>query len=115
MGATIGTRLLTWWKGERAGEDRFGNVYYREKNGGSRRWVIYKGMPEASKVPPDWHAWLHHTVDEPPRADAPRQDWEKPHLPNLTGTLAAYRPSGSLSAGAARPKATGDYQAWSPE
>ncbi len=115
MGATIGTRLMTWWKGERVGEDPFGNVYYREKNGGRRRWVIYKGMPEASKVPADWHAWLHHTVDEPPKADAPRKAWEKPHLPNLTGTLAAYRPSGSLGAAAARPKATGDYQAWSPE
>jgi NADH:ubiquinone oxidoreductase subunit len=119
MGATIGTRLMTWWKGERVGQDQFGNIYYQEKAGAHkarrRRWVIYKGRPEASKVPADWHAWLHHTVAEPPRADAPHWTWEKPHLPNLTGTPHAYRPSGSLLEGGHRPQATGDYEAWRPE
>ena len=69
-GMTIGTRLYTWLKGERVGEDVFGNRYYRERGAGARgrprRWVMYKGMPEASKVPPEWHAWLHWIVDTPP-------------------------------------------------
>jgi len=114
MGATIGTRLMTWWKGERVGEDTFGNVYYREK-GGRRRWVIYKGRPEASKVPPAWHAWLHHIVDVPPTDDYQPAEWEKPHVPNLTGTPHAYRPSGSLLEGGRRRQATGDYEAWRPK
>jgi NADH:ubiquinone oxidoreductase subunit len=75
---TLGTRLLTWLRGELVGSDAYGNRYYRERGGrpvrrgGGRfsrekRWVIYNGEPEGSKVPPEWHAWLHHTVNELPR------------------------------------------------
>src|SRR5271154_4506743 len=80
-----------------------------------RRWVIYNGVAEASRVPPSWHGWLHHTVDVPPTQDktAPHP-WEKPHRPNLTGTPWAHRPSGSTLAQGRRPKATGDYKAWTP-
>ncbi|HWP15125.1 MAG TPA: NADH:ubiquinone oxidoreductase subunit NDUFA12, partial [Xanthobacteraceae bacterium] len=39
---------------------------------------------------------------------------EKPHRPNMTGTPAAQRPTGSTLAQGRRPKATGDYKAWVP-
>ncbi|WP_291829517.1 NADH-ubiquinone oxidoreductase subunit NDUFA12 family protein, partial [Bosea sp. (in: a-proteobacteria)] len=72
-GQTIGTRFHTWRFGERVGEDEFGNVYYRTKGGVKdgalgyqRRWVIYNGEAEASKVPPGWKGWLQHTVDVAP-------------------------------------------------
>ena len=42
------------------------------------------------------------------------REWQLPHLPNLTGTPQAYRPSGSTLREAARPAATGDYKAWQP-
>ncbi|RMF11005.1 MAG: NADH:ubiquinone oxidoreductase subunit NDUFA12 [Alphaproteobacteria bacterium] len=114
-GNTIGTRLFTWRKGKKVGEDEFGNVYYRER-GGKRRWVIYKQESEASLVPPDWHGWLHYTVDTPPtEGNYVRREWEKPHRPNLTGTPQAYRPQGSTLASGKRPPATGDYEAWSPK
>jgi NADH:ubiquinone oxidoreductase subunit len=124
---TIGTRLFTLWKGERVGIDQFGNRYYREKpgrklragggwNSRERRWVLYKGTAEASKVPPEWHGWLHHTVNEIPGAgDPPRHAWQKPHLPNLTGTPLAYRPPGSVLKGGQRASTTGDYESWRPE
>lgn len=125
MGITLGTRLYTWLKGEEVGRDRFGNRYYRERNGGrvhpdslrrERRWVIYEGEVEASRVPPEWHAWLHHTTGDPPDEDsAQTQPWQKEHRPNLTGTDQAYRPPGSLLKGGKRSKATGDYEAWSPD
>jgi NADH:ubiquinone oxidoreductase subunit len=122
---TIGTRLLTWLRGELVGSDRYGNTYYRLKNdkpsgrGGGRfsrerRWVIYKGEPEGSKVPPEWHAWLHHTIDEVP-GDRPRYSWEKEHQPNMTGTPLAYHPRGSVLLGGHRAPATGDYEPWTPE
>jgi len=41
--------------------------------------------------------------------------WEKDHLPNLTGTVEAWRPKGSISRDGERPHAVGDYQAWRPE
>lgn len=117
---TIGTRLFTWWRGELVGTDDQGNRYYQEKNPVRgrkvRRWVMYNGQPEASRVPPDWHGWLHYTFDEPPtKAPLKRQPWEKDHLPNLTGTVHAWKPQGSIARGGERQKASGDYEAWRPE
>jgi NADH:ubiquinone oxidoreductase subunit len=116
--ATLGTRLKTWLSGELVGEDRFGNRYYRgrPRRGYSRdqRWVVYRGMDEASKVPPEWHAWLHHMTDSP-LDEKTRWPWQKEHVPNLTGTRAAYRPPGSALSGGQRPRAVGDYEPWTPE
>lgn len=118
--ATIGTRLHTYLYGALVGEDELGNRYYKERRRVSgrreRRWVIYKHLDEASLVPPNWHAWLHHSTATPPSEAAPVvQAWEKPHQPNLTGTPAAYRPPGHILRGGKREKATGDYEAWTPE
>ena len=95
-GQTLGTQLWTWRKGQKVGEDAAGNIYYRTKDD-SRRWVIFNGEVEGSRINPDWHGWLHHTWDAPP-TDAPvkHKAWEKPHQENLTGTALAYAPPGSI-------------------
>jgi NADH:ubiquinone oxidoreductase subunit len=114
-GHTIGTQLYTRRHGQRVGEDEVGNVYYQSE-GGKRRWVIYNGESEASRISPDWHGWMHHTFDQPPTVAPLRvKPWEKPHAPNLTGTAAAYAPPGAVTAATPRARATGDYQAWAPE
>ncbi len=118
--ATIGTRIFTMLRGEFVGRDDFGNRYYREKRtpAGRRekRWVLYASETEASRVPPAWHGWLHHIVNYSPAAQPTEvKSWEKPHLPNLTGTPAAYRPPGHILQGGQRDKATGDYEPWRPE
>jgi NADH:ubiquinone oxidoreductase subunit len=114
-GATPGTMLTTWFSGHAVGTDKFGNRYYQNK-AGVRRWVIYNGTVEASRVPPEWHGWLHHTFKEPPTiAPLKPKAWGLEHQPNLTGTDGAYHPEGSLAAKGERPPATGDYQAWKPE
>ncbi len=112
-GQTLGTQLFTWRKGKRVGEDAAGNIYYQNADG-SRRWVIYNGDIEASRVGPEWNGWLHFTYqDAPTVAPLPRKAWELPHVPNMTGSALAYRPPGSiLSAG---PKIRSDYEAWTPE
>ncbi len=110
-GQTIGTRLWTWRRGTEVGRDDLGNIYYQD---GARRWVIYLGESDASKVAPEWHGWLHHIWAEPPTVrPVPNKPWEKPHRPNMTGTPAAYAPAGSLRR--ATPEARTDYEAWSPE
>ena len=112
-GQTWGTQFYTWRKGQKVGEDNQGNVFYQSKDG-KKRWVIFNGEAEASRVDPDWHGWLHHTWDEPPtKAPLAHKTWEKPHQENLTGTAAAYAPTGSIRAGA--PTARADYEAWQPE
>ena len=111
-------KFRTWFKGELVGQDAFGNQYYREKGKESRqerRWVMYKGQPEASKVPAEWHGWLHHLTEKPlPIETLKRWPWEKSHLPNLSGTLYAYRPPGHFFSRRKRNEATGDYVAWNP-
>lgn len=119
-------RLLTWWnsqtlntqiftarKGVKVGEDEQGNAYYRTADG-KRRWVIFNGEMEASRVPPDWHGWLHHTWDQPPNeVPLTHKPWEAPHQENLTGTDLAYAPPGSIRR--AEPAPRRDYEAWQPE
>jgi NADH:ubiquinone oxidoreductase subunit len=116
---TITTRLHTFFYGKLIGEDQFGNRYFVEKtplaNRRAKRWVLYNGKAEASKVPPEWHGWLHYTLDTPPnQRSMPHYSWQKPHLPNLTGTTGAYVPPGHLLRGGQREKTTADYEAWKP-
>ncbi|MCB9990056.1 MAG: NADH:ubiquinone oxidoreductase subunit NDUFA12 [Rhodospirillales bacterium] len=105
---------------KKVGIDQLGNKYYsaapRPGYKRERRWVMYKGAPEATSVPPEWHGWLHHQTDRIPGEDAPsyRRDWQKPHQPNMTGTTGAYRPPGHVLSGGRRDGATGDYEAWTP-
>lgn len=130
------TTIFTWWNGATAGihftvarrarfvgQDENGNRYFEARDdrdsydrGRKRRWVIYQGYADASKVTPDWHGWLHHTFEEPPTVEPfVVKSWEKPHRPNLTGTVHAYRPQGAISQGGERQRATGDYEAWTPD
>lgn len=110
---TIGTQLFTMRNGVLVGSDEQGNVYYKTADD-SRRWVIFNGECEASRICPDWHGWLHRTWDKPPiDAPLPHKDWEKPHQANLTGSNAAYVPVGSLRS--ATPAQRSDYEAWVPE
>lgn len=111
-GTTLGTQLFTARKGVMVGKDSQGNTYYQSKDT-KTRWVIYNGEVEASRVPPEWHGWLHHSWDETPNSMAiVKKFWEKPHQENLTGMIGAYAPPGSLRA-KVRAK-NSDYESWSP-
>ncbi|HEX8376123.1 MAG TPA: NADH:ubiquinone oxidoreductase subunit NDUFA12 [Geminicoccaceae bacterium] len=121
---TLGTFLLTRWRGEAVGADELGNRYYRQRGPagsrdfrGERRWVVYatEGEVEASTVPPGWNAWLHHNRAKPPSEEPlPAPRWEKEHQPNLSGTPNAYLPPGHERRGGQRDVAVGDYEAWRP-
>jgi NADH:ubiquinone oxidoreductase subunit len=112
-GQTLGTQIFTWRKGIRVGADEQGNIYYQNKDA-SRRWVIYNGESEASRVSPDWHGWLHFTwKDAPTVKPLHHKPWEAPHRENLTGTVAAYAPAGSIRHAA--PETRRDYEAWQPK
>ncbi len=112
-GQTLGTQLFTSRNGRKVGEDAQGNIFYQTADG-ARRWVIYNGEAEASRVSPEWHGWLHHTWQSPPtEAPLPHQPWEKPHIENLTGTPLAYAPTGSIRRPDPAPRS--DYEAWTPK
>ena len=80
----IFSEIFSWWGGNTwrtasiprvraswSARTTFGNRYYVQRKGVGplgvpRRWVIYRNLAEASQVPPEWHGWLHYTVDTPP-------------------------------------------------
>lgn len=110
------TWLLTKIRGQVIGTDLLGNTYYQDNrlrdNGKCRRWVVYNGQAEATKVPPQWHAWLHYVIDVPPTNEE-SYAWQQPHQRNLTGTKFAHQPSQWLQSKEERtPK---EYEAWKPD
>ncbi len=88
---------------QKVGDDEFGNQYFINKK--NKRFVIYKGIAEPSKIPAEWHGWIHYSVQNPP-SNPRKYYWQKIHLPNLTGTKSAYSPKNSAS--------SSQYQAWNP-
>lgn len=114
-GATLGTFLFSWRNGVKVGSDSLGNAYFQAKKGG-KRWVMYNGANDPTRVPPEWFSWLHGQIEGlPDDALPPVRPFQKPPTPNLTGTAAAYRPSGAMERGGVRQAASGDYQAWAPD
>ena len=118
-GATLGTLFWSWRNGEQVGSDAQGNRYFRskpKKGQRERRWVIYEGANDASRVPAEWHGWLHGAFDDVPESHLPPpRIWEADYTPNATGTATAYRPAGALERGGQRARAAGDYEAWTPD
>jgi len=94
---TLGTRIQTLFFGKLIGKDHLGNKYYESKNG--RRWVIYKGEVEATKISDEWYSWIHFTNNKIEKVhDLKKFEWQKPHMSNMTGTEKAYHPKKNTNA-----------------
>jgi NADH:ubiquinone oxidoreductase subunit len=106
---TLGTFLFTSFFGKMVGIDHFGNKYYKNSND-SKRWVIYNGEVESSRIPPEWHLWIHKTsITTPDKIKFPDHEWIKNHHENYTGSKLAHNPSKNLKS---KDK---DYEKWKPE
>ncbi|MES2253158.1 MAG: NADH-ubiquinone oxidoreductase subunit NDUFA12 family protein [Pseudomonadota bacterium] len=110
-------RLHLKWNGRLIGVDLYGNSYYLEKKKSKtkkqRRFVLYKGAEEASKIPALWHSWLHYTTDDIPIENETLLTCETRHLPNLTGTPFANNPKKFHFTRDGHLKKP-DYIAWNP-
>ena len=94
---TLGTRLTILFFGKFVGKDNFGNKYYQTKKG--KRFVIYNGEVDASKIPTEWYSWMHFTPNKiENNHELKKYDWQKPHKHNLTGTDSAYYPNKNKNA-----------------
>ena len=88
---TLGTRLQIFFSGKLVGTDKYGNKYYESKSG--RRWVVYNGEVEASKIPNEWYSWMHNMNNKiQNKHDLEKYDWQKEHLPNQTVSNNSYHP-----------------------
>ena len=89
---TLGTRLTIFFFGNFVGKDSYGNKYYQTKKG--KRFIIYKGEVDASKIPNEWYSWIHFTKNKIENDhNFKKYDWQKPHQSNQTGTKNAYHPN----------------------
>lgn len=112
----LSTYIYTFLFGKFVGKDKYGNSYYRnfnKFNKQEKRWVIYKGIIEATKIPPLWHRWVHFMTNELPNE---KQDedlpWQKEHRVNFTATSMAYHPNSSKHY--TYKKIPSYYKAWKP-
>ena len=109
---TIGTRIWSFFNGYKIGDDMFGNIYMRNKDD-SKRWVLYEGDVDSSKVPPEWNGWLRYTSNKIPSLQK-KYSWEKKHVKNQTGTKNSYYPSASVLNNP-KGKKKSEYEQWSPK
>ncbi len=95
----VGTKLHTKLQGLEEGADSFGNRYYRSRSRDDRRWVIYAGEPEPTKIPPAWHIWLHHVSNMPLSGNGVRHELYQISPYDESTTLEQHQ----------------HYQAWRPD
>jgi NADH:ubiquinone oxidoreductase subunit len=92
----LGTLINTFLFGKFVGKDEYDNSYYRSyknKYTKEKRWVIYKGIKEPSKIPPQWKLWLNFTSEHiPNESQSEKYFWQKHYLPNYTGTSKKFNP-----------------------
>ncbi len=106
--------------GELVGVDYNGNRYFEKKGAqiGRDRWVVYGDGADwvhqnPSKVPPEWHAWLHFVSDANPanhEFQPPIYALEGKVQPTMTS--GRYMPKGSWENPNRR--SWKKVQAWSP-
>ena len=89
---TLGTRIQTILFGKFKGKDSFGNKYYENKSG--KRWVIYSGEIDATKISSDWYSWMHYTKNKIENLhQLKKHHWQKNHQSNQTGSDKSYHPN----------------------
>ena len=110
---TLGTKLFTFLKGKKVGSDNENNKFYIHKKNSQKRWIIYNGLMDASRIPAEWHDWLHHRTDEIPNESDKKLNWYKMHKENSTGTNESYSPDLSKDKEPAILKK--NYKPWRPE
>ena len=89
---TLGTRIYTLLFGKFKGKDYFGNKYYQNKSG--KRWVIYNGEVDATKIPNEWYSWMHYLNNKiQHHQELKKFSWQKKNIPNQTGTPKAFHPN----------------------
>ena len=94
---TLGTRINILFFGKFVGKDNFGNKYYKTKKG--KRFIIYNGEVDASKIPNEWYSWMHFTPNKiENNHELDKFEWQKSHKPNTTGSNDAYSPKGNTKA-----------------
>ena len=109
-GQTIGTKIYTKLFGNFVGTDENGNNYFKSTDG-SKRWINYKGVCDASSISPAWHSWIHKTTNKVPALK--KDNLSKSNSDNnytKTNISGKYHPNNSKDNSIFK-----DYESWKPE
>jgi NADH:ubiquinone oxidoreductase subunit len=106
MLSRFGLLLYTKIFGRYIGQDRFNNRYYTTKTNPKKRWVLYNGVYDPSKISVEWYGWLHFLNDTP--LSSTLHTW----VPNTTGTQFAKKYITSIEN--IPQSALNCYGSWSP-
>ena len=111
--------IYTFFKGDFVGKDQDGNKFHKSNISygvkKEKRWVIYKGDNDPTKIDPNWHAWLHHTTNDiPSKKTRKKFNWQKKITPNYTGTSKAYLQPGHMLNKEKKNKIIKNYESWKP-
>ena len=109
-GQTIGTKIYTKFFGNFVGTDEYGNNYFQSSNG-TKRWINYKGVCDASNISPAWHSWIHKTTDKVP-------SFEKDNLSmsNIDDTYTEIKKNGKYYPNNFKNHSIfNDYESWTPK
>lgn len=114
------------FKGKFVGEDEYGNKYYetnqRDYLNRKKRYCLFNGRVEATKIPPEWHCFMHYQIPkESVILDTKQYKWQKRFLPDLTLSSIKYLPKNhplySNQNSLYNTKSSGNpfkFKAWSP-
>ena len=97
----ISLYLYTIFNGHLVGKDKDDNKYYKSNISHGikkeKRWILYKKNDDPTNIDPDWHAWLHHIIDDVPDLKKNKNYFQQKKIsPNPTGTEKAYLPVGHI-------------------
>ncbi len=85
----------------KVGEDEYGNEFFELKTtdylGRKKRYCLYRGVVEASKISPEWHPFMHYQIEARDVKSTYKQyKWQKPFVPDTTLSSNKYLPKSHL-------------------
>lgn len=100
--------LYTHFLGQKVGTDAFGNQYFQHKHPkNTKKWVVYNGINDPSKIPVNWYMWLHSNIKDEPKENL--SSWQ----PNVTQTPFAFKGTNSIEN--IEPNRSNNYSKWVPK
>lgn len=90
-------RIYLNFAGTKVGVDDYGNKYFELKRtdsfGRKKRYCLYNGKPEASKISPEWFPFMHYQIEASDVIKNRKQyKWQRNALPDLTLSEIKYLP-----------------------
>jgi NADH:ubiquinone oxidoreductase subunit len=94
-------RIYLHFFATKVGSDEYGNQFFELKTsdylGRKKRYCLYNGYVEASKISPEWHPFMHYQIEAKAVKKTFKQyKWQKPFVPDTTLSGSKFLPKNHL-------------------